>query len=127
MRVGTVHPTSRPSSTTPPPCSETALVCESRGYEEFRHTLRPDVLVHLRRLCDQSTTIGDLEQQISNITGVSTREFRSHLLWLLKHNELSIEIESVGEQVEGLTQALAREQECNDPVEFEELPATGVL
>jgi D-inositol-3-phosphate glycosyltransferase len=98
-----------------------------KSYEEFRHTLRPDVLVHLRRLCDQSTTIGDLEQQISNITGVSTREFRSHLLWLLKHNELSIEIESVGEQVEGLTQALAREQECNDPVEFEELPATGVL
>lgn len=66
-------------------------------YEELNTKLNPEILNTILSLSSGWITTTKLEQNLSRHMNISTETFRYHLLWLLKYNWLTLNVETVGE------------------------------
>ena len=66
-------------------------------YEELNTKLDPEIFNLLLSLSCDWITIAELEENLSKHTKIPTENFRYHLLWLLKYNRLTLNVDTIGE------------------------------
>ena len=71
-------------------------------YDELNAKLDPEVIHTILRLSSGWTTTAELEHNVSRSMDISTERFRYHLLWLLKYDWLTVNVDTVGQAVREL-------------------------
>ena len=71
-------------------------------YDELNAKLDPEVIHTILSLSSGWMTTAELEHNVSRAMDISTERFRYHLLWLLKYDWLTVNVDTVGQAVREL-------------------------
>lgn len=72
-------------------------------YDELNAKLDPEIIRTILSLSSGWMTTTELEHNVSRSMDISTERFRYHLLWLLKYDWLTVNVDTVGQAVRELT------------------------
>ena len=71
-------------------------------YDELNAKLDPEIIRTILSLSSGWMTTAELEHNVSRSMDISTERFRYHLLWLLKYDWLTVNVDTVGQAVREL-------------------------
>lgn len=71
-------------------------------YDELNAKLDPEVIHTILSLSTRWMTTAELEHNVSRSIDISTERFRYHLLWLLKYDWLTVNVNTAGQAVKEL-------------------------
>ena len=72
-------------------------------YDEMNAKLHPEIIQRILSLSNGWITTAQLENNVSQSMNISTESFRYHMLWLLKYDWLTVNVDTVGQAVRELT------------------------
>lgn len=73
-------------------------------YDELNVKLNPDIINTILGLSSDWIPTAELEEHLSGDLNISIESFRYHLLWLLKYNYLTLNVDTVGQTARKLTE-----------------------
>ncbi len=76
-------------------------------YEELNTKLQPEIIDAIISLSNDWITVVQLEEKLGHLMKISTEKFRYHLLWLLKYNRLTLDVDTIGQTARELAHLLA--------------------
>ena len=74
-------------------------------YDEMNAKLDPQIIQRILSLSNNWITTAELENNVSQSMDISTQRFRYHMLWLLKYDWLTANVETAGQAARELTLA----------------------